>query len=81
MPGLLKPSAVCPVCSDALMWIVDNTSFERVRREYFHQKSSPHVRRRRRCVRVFDGYEELKAAARERKALEVPSRRRPGKVN
>ena len=64
----MKNDAVCPLCGDDLICIIDESNTEYVRRDYIHAKGSPKARRRRRCVRIFTDHDE---AARERKALEV----------
>lgn len=69
MPGLLKASARCPMCGDALAWIVDTSNLSGVVREYYHQKPSPMVRRRRRCKKRFAGDHET--ARLERLGLEA----------
>ena len=64
----MKNDAVCPLCGDDLICIIDESNTEYVRRDYIHAKGSPKARWRRRCVRIFTDHDE---AARERKALEV----------
>lgn len=68
MPGELRASALCPVCGDRLICIVDTSTSEYVRREYYHGKASPKARRRRRCLQTFTDHAE---AAAERRRLEV----------
>ncbi len=67
MPGLLKPSAKCPMCGDGLTALVDTTSSTRVRREFFHEKHGA-ARRRRPCVKLYFDY---RRATRERRVLEA----------
>ena len=71
MPGLLRPSARCPMCDTPLLGLVDTTRsrWDRVTvtREYSHEK--PEIGRRKgRCVKVFTNYE---IAQRELRRLEV----------
>ena len=77
----MKNDAVCPLCGDDLICIIDESNTEYVRRDYIHAKGSPKARWRRRCVRIFTDHDE---AARERKALEVVAaffdNMRPGEV-
>lgn len=68
MPGLLKSTARCPQCGDPLRALVDQTSFEHVRRTYYHDKRHPKVRRMMPCKMLFDNHA---LAARERRNLEV----------
>jgi hypothetical protein len=68
MPGLLKSTAVCPMCGNPLLAIVDETNSKRVRREYYHEKMFSKVRRKRRCVQIFT---RLYDATLERERLEV----------
>jgi hypothetical protein len=77
MPGELKAEAVCPLCGEDLICIVDESNLARVRREYFHGKPTWKARRKRRCVRVFADHD---AAARERKALEVVTHFAPNEM-
>jgi hypothetical protein len=70
MPGLLKPSARCPMCGDALAALVDTSNSLGVVREYFHEKGSPKARRRRRCKRFFGDHDMARA---ERSGLEAPT--------
>ena len=64
MPGQLKPDARCPICDRPLDALVDTTSNEGVKREFFHTDKS------RKCVESFAGTAR-DSADRERRKLEV----------
>lgn len=68
MPGLLKSSAKCPLCGNGLAALVDESSLEGVRREYYHERTTGFRSRRPRCVKWFSDKAD---AAAERDGLEL----------
>lgn len=68
MPGLLRPDAVCPLCEEPLVGLVDQTNSDGVKRTYYHGKSHPKRRRALPCKQTFVSHVR---AAIERQSLEV----------
>lgn len=71
MPGLLKPSACCPVCDVPIVALVDESSTYGVKRKFYHDKDPQASRKARRPLLCRLNYTDHAVAALDRRLLEV----------